>query len=137
LPLAFFAGVRVIALNDTGSTTSLKLRWINQNPFKSVYFAALQMAAELATGILLYQYMSEKTPFSMLLTSTISEYHKKAVGHIYFKCEQGLEVKTFVTNMLKQNDGMSIDIPVNAYNADNELIAAFSFNWSCKKRAGK
>jgi hypothetical protein len=34
------------------NVVSVKHRWINQNPFNSMYFAVQAMAAELATGAL-------------------------------------------------------------------------------------
>ena len=50
LPSAWFCGVRVVAINDTSCTTTVKHRWINQNPFNSMFWAVQGMAAELATG---------------------------------------------------------------------------------------
>jgi len=86
---ANIAGVKLNKLDDKGSETQLKFKWINQNPFRSMYFAAMQMAAELATGLLLFQYIRKETKFSMLLVSVKADYHKKATGTIIYKCEQG------------------------------------------------
>ena len=41
LPLAFLAGVKLKFLNDTQSTVQIKYNYLNKNPFKSIYFAAL------------------------------------------------------------------------------------------------
>jgi hypothetical protein len=51
LPSAFICGVRVATI-DEKQCVSVKHRWINQNPFNSMYFAVQAMAAELATGAL-------------------------------------------------------------------------------------
>ena len=56
LPLAFLAGIKLKSLNDTQSTVQLKYNCLNKNPFKSIYFAALSMAGELASGITTKQY---------------------------------------------------------------------------------
>ena len=133
LPLAFFAGVKLINIDDQGSSTSLKFKWINQNPFHSMYFAAMQMAAELATGLLLFQYRSSATPFSMLLLRVEANYHKKAVGKIIFSCTEGHNVKTYITKLLSGNDGQVISMPVMAHNESGDIIADFIFSWSCKK----
>ena len=56
LPSAFLCGVRVKAINEKQCVVSVKHRWINQNPFNSMYFAVQAMAAELSTGALvMYQ----------------------------------------------------------------------------------
>jgi hypothetical protein len=41
-----------VATIDENNVWYLKHRWINQNPFNSMYFAVQAMAAELATGAL-------------------------------------------------------------------------------------
>ena len=53
LPSAWFCGVRVVAINDTSCTTTVKHRWINQNPFNSMFWAVQGMAAEMPGGLLL------------------------------------------------------------------------------------
>ena len=50
LPLAAFAGLRVRKLDDSGAQVSLPAGWKTQNPFRSTYFAAQAMAAEMSTG---------------------------------------------------------------------------------------
>jgi hypothetical protein len=50
LPSAFIVGVACV--DEKQCVVSVKHRWINQNPFNSMYFAVQAMAAELATGAL-------------------------------------------------------------------------------------
>ena len=52
LPAAYFTGIRVKAIDEKSCTVSVKHRWVNQNPFKSMYWAVQGMAAELSTGAL-------------------------------------------------------------------------------------
>ncbi|MFT4877020.1 MAG: hypothetical protein ACI9AU_000084 [Bacteroidia bacterium] len=132
LPLAFLAGVKLKKIDDNGSITTLWHRWINQNPFKSMYFAAMQMAAELSTGLLLFQYINRDTRFSMLLLNVRANYHKKAIGKITFSCEEGSRVDTFVKDMLANPAGETIELEVKAKNESGDLVADFVFVWSCK-----
>ena len=53
LPSAYFSGVRVKSISDNEAIATVKHQWINQNPFKSLYWATQGMASELSTGILL------------------------------------------------------------------------------------
>ncbi|MFT5055727.1 MAG: hypothetical protein ACI80H_000431 [Pseudoalteromonas distincta] len=132
LPLAFLAGVKLKEIDDNGSITTLRHRWINQNPFRSMYFAAMQMAAELSTGLLLFQYINKDTRFSMLLLNVRANYHKKAVGKITFSCEEGNRVDTYMKNMLANTAGETIELDVKATNESGDLVADFVFVWSCK-----
>lgn len=132
LPLAFLAGVKLKEIDDNGSITTLRHRWINQNPFRSMYFAAMQMAAELSTGLLLFQYINRDTRFSMLLLNVRANYHKKAVGKITFSCEEGNRVDTYMKNMLANTAGETIELDVKATNESGDLVADFVFVWSCK-----
>ncbi len=50
LPLAAFAGLRLRSLDEGGCTVVLPGGWRTQNPFRSTYFAAQAMAAEMSTG---------------------------------------------------------------------------------------
>ena len=53
LPAAFFAGLKVKEITDEKVITVVKYSWFTKNPFRSIYFACLAMAAELSTGLLL------------------------------------------------------------------------------------
>ncbi len=133
LPLAFLAGVKMKKFDDKGTVTSLKYKWINKNPFRSMYFAAMQMAAELNTGLLLFQYLNKKTRFSMLLVSAEANYSKKAIGKITFSCLQGENVDLYISSMLSNAEVQSITLPVVAINEDGDEVAEFKFTSSCRR----
>ena len=79
LPSAWFCGVRVVAINDTSCTTTVKHRWINQNPFNSMFWAVQGMAAELATGaIVIGKIEEEQAKISMLVANNKPNFSKKA-----------------------------------------------------------
>src|ERR1700710_2398497 len=52
LPLALFAGLRVRELDAGRCAVSVPSGWRSTTPFRSTYFAALSMAAEMTTGAL-------------------------------------------------------------------------------------
>ena len=90
LPAAFFAGLRIESLDETKAVVSVKQKWFNKNPFRSIYFAILSMAAELSTGVLGMGNIYKSTPaISMLVTEQRGVFHKKATGKIIFVCEEG------------------------------------------------
>jgi hypothetical protein len=135
LPLAFLAGVKVNKLDDVQCDTLIRFRWINQNPFKSIYFAAMHMAAELSTGLLLIQHMNRDTRFSMLLVETSARFEKKAVGRVLFNCPKAKEVEKHIASVMNNSEGYTIVLPVTATNSKGENVAYFNYTWSCKKRS--
>ncbi|MEX0313178.1 MAG: thioesterase, partial [Allomuricauda sp.] len=50
LPAAWWCGVRLTYIDEQKAVTSVKHRWFNQNPFRSMFWAVQGMAAELSTG---------------------------------------------------------------------------------------
>ena len=54
LPAAYFTGVRVRSITDDFCKVSVRLSWVNQNPFRSMFWAVQGMAAELSTGVFTY-----------------------------------------------------------------------------------
>ena len=55
LPSVWLCGIRVTLLEQSFCEAKVKHRWINQNPFNSMFWAVQGMAAELTTGMLLMQ----------------------------------------------------------------------------------
>lgn len=135
LPSAWFCGVRLKYIDRSKAVVRVKHRWINQNPFKSLYFAVQQMAAELSTGALVMQAIKRHdVPVSMLVIETQSQFHKKATGQINFECHFGQQVIEAVNRSIKENSPQVIDMPVNAYNSEGITVSEFSFKWSIKPK---
>ena len=87
LPVAFLCGVRTKHLDEEQCRVSVKHRWINQNPFNSMFWAVQGMAAELTTGALVMSKIKESgRPISMLVANNNASFTKKATGRIYFIC---------------------------------------------------
>src|ERR1043165_7481237 len=90
LPMAFIAGIRVTELSDERAVTTIRHKWLNQNPFRSMYLACQSMAAEMSTGLLVLNYIYGSSPaVSMLIVRNEAQYFKKAVGKITFTCQEG------------------------------------------------
>ncbi|NBC58887.1 MAG: DUF4442 domain-containing protein [Bacteroidetes bacterium] len=135
LPSAWICGVRLKAIDDTKAQVIVKHRWINQNPFKSLYFAVQNMAAELSTGVLVMQAIkSQNQKVSMLVIEAHSEFFKKATGRIRFECHQGQKVHRTVQQCLRDKSSEQMTLLVKAYNDNNDLVSQFNFKWSIKPK---
>ena len=135
LPLAFLAGVKLKTLNNTHSTVQLKYNYLNKNPFKSIYFAALSMAGELASGILAASFIYKNIPkISMLVVGLKIEFSKKAVGLINFSCNQGKEIQNCINKSLATKEGQTIEIITTATDQEGDVVAIFNVKWSFKSK---
>ena len=78
LPMAWLAGLRLTQLTTTQAAITVRFKFLTQNPFRSIYFACLAMAAELASGIQAMMHVQAGTPVSMLVTGLQGDFTKKA-----------------------------------------------------------
>ena len=135
LPLAWFAGLRLEKLTEEVSMVSMTYGWRNQNPFKSMYFAALNMAGEFAPGslCLVQAEMSEKN-ISFLVTSMEANFYKKAVGKIRFICNDGGNIKAAIQQAIATGEGVELWTSAQGFNAQYEMVAELKTQWSFKMR---
>ena len=133
LPSAFFAGVRLKSVSDNACSSTIKHRWINQNPFGSIYFAVLAMSAELTTGTLVLQKIrNSKQPISMLVTQQKGAFLKKAKGKITFTCSDGKIIDNTLQNTIVSSEGQTFWMESIGKDEQNETVAIFNFEWSIK-----
>ncbi len=137
LPSAFFAGLRIEQLDETQIVISVKQKWFNKNPFHSVYFAILSMAAEISTGLAGFSAIYKRNPpISMLVISNDGKFHKKATGKILFTCRDIAAVHAAVEEAITTGKGVIITCHTTGTNASNEVVAEFNFTWSFKQKSG-
>lgn len=133
LPMAWLAGLKVRRLSTEEAHIGIRYKWLNQNPFKSIYFAALSMAAEMSTGVLVIIYCQDKAMnLSMLVTGTEASYSKKAVGHITFVCQDGQLIYEAVEKAKKSGEGVDFIAKSIGYDEAKNEVAIFHFKWSVK-----
>jgi hypothetical protein len=138
LPLAFFTGLKIDSVSQLHCAVSIKYKWLNKNPFRSIYFASLSMAAELSTGVLCFGNIYKQNPsVSMLVTNMQASFSKKAIGNIVFTCSNGKEVKEAVEMALLKGNGTTIQLLSTGKNEDGEVVAEFHFTWSFKAKSSQ
>ncbi len=136
LPSAWIAGVRVKEIGDKKAVVTAKHRWINQNPFGSMYFAVLAMGAELSTGILVMKKIQESGKnISMLVTHTEADFTKKARGIIRFVCEDGDLIDEKIKRTLETGEGVTFDLHSRGYDEAGDEVCHFTFQWSIKAKS--
>lgn len=136
LPLALIARLRVEHFDDEGASVSVPFNYINKNPFGSVYFAPLSMAAELSSGLLALEAVKNAAkPVSMLVLEMQAEYLKKARSRIVFTCHERSAISEAVQQAILTNEATTFLSRVEGRDEQGELVARFFINWTFKTKS--
>ncbi|RLD53271.1 MAG: thioesterase [Bacteroidetes bacterium] len=135
LPLGLLTGLKVLELDNKKAVVSVPFKYLNKNPFRSVYFAVLSMAAELSSGILALSVLHEiNAPVSMLVLKMKADFLKKAKTKITFSCKDGDKITQAIDKCLESGEGEIIEVQTSGYDINGEKVADFWFTWTFKKK---
>ncbi len=135
LPSAYFTGVRVKEISENSCTTTVKHRWINQNPFNSMFWAVQGMAAELSTGALVMAFIKENDAnVSMLVANNKATFSKKAKGRITFTCNDGAAIKSAIKQTIANGEGQTCWMKATGTDAAGDIVSVFEFEWTVKRK---
>ncbi|HRZ31163.1 MAG TPA: DUF4442 domain-containing protein, partial [Flavobacterium sp.] len=124
LPSAFWCGVRVKSIETNQCVVTVKYRWINQNPFNSMYFAVQAMAAELTTGALvMFQIKKSGQKISMLVANNKGNFSKKATGRITFVCKDGNLIEEAIKKTIETGEGQTFWMKSIGTNEKGEQVS--------------
>jgi Domain of unknown function (DUF4442) len=133
LPSAFICGVRVKTIDATECIVSVKHRWINQNPFQSMYFAVQAMGAELSTGALvMYHIQKSGKKISMLVANNKGNFTKKATGLITFSCKDGHLIEEAIQKTIATGEGQTFWMKSIGMNEQGIQVSEMDFEWSIR-----
>lgn len=135
LPLALVAGLRVVRLDRRVCEVTIPYGWRTTNPFRSTYFAALSMAAEMSTGALglaVVEAAPEKV--SMLIVGMTADFTKKADDLTTFRCEDGDAMADAVVKTLADGEPVKVTTTTVGRNEAGDEVARFTFTWSFKRK---
>jgi hypothetical protein len=133
LPSAFLCGVRTKYIDGTKCVVTVKHRWINQNPFNSMFWAVQGMAAEFSTGALMIAKIKDSGKrVSMLVTSNTATFSKKATGRITFTCNDGHLIDKALKKTIETGEGQTVQMKSIGINEAGVEVSTFVFEWSIK-----
>ena len=135
LPMAFLAGLKLKELSTDSSLVTMKYKYLNKNPFGSIYFACLSMAGELASGILAASIIYDSKPkVSMLVVNLEVSFVKKAIGVINFQCKDGLAMQSVIDSAINSGEGEIFNALTTAIDSQGDVVAEFIISWSFKAK---
>lgn len=133
LPSAWWCGVRLRHLDEKKAIVTVKYKWFNQNPFKSMFWAVQGMAAELSTGAMMINQIKESgRKISMLVANNNANFSKKATGKITFTCEDGHLIKEALDKAIATGEGQTIWMKSVGVNTDGVVVSTFNFEWTVR-----
>lgn len=138
LPLAAFAGLRVVRLDEKACSVRLPGGWRTRNPFGSTYFAAQAMAAEMSTGAP-GLVLREDAPsgVSMLVLGVRASYGRRLTGTGTFTCEDVSTIRAAIEQAAASDAPQVVSARSIGRNAEGEAVAEFVVDWSFKRRVGR
>jgi hypothetical protein len=135
LPSAYISGVRVKHISTATCTVSVRHRWINQNPFNSMYFAVQAMAAELSTGALVMLHIKNSgKKISMLVANNKGNFSKKAKGRITFTCNDGNLIEDAIAKTIATGEGQTFWMKSIGIDEKGDQVSEMDFEWSVRAK---
>lgn len=131
LPSVWWCGIRVKQIDNEYCVAKVKHRWINQNPFRSMFWAVQGMAAELTTGVLVMKAIAQSgRKISMLVLHNRASFTKKARGMLTFDCNQGELVNQTIAQLVKSGKPQTFWLKASGIDPQGDIVSSFEFEWT-------
>lgn len=133
IPLIGYVRPKLEEIDDHKAVLSIRLRRRTKNHLKSMYFGALAVGADVAAGLHAF-YFSERLHVrpSFAFKSMKADFHKRAMGTVWFTCEDGQKVRQVVETAKDSGERQNAFVTVTARTADGEVVAVFAMEISVK-----
>jgi hypothetical protein len=136
LPVGLLTGLKLKEVTAEKAVVCIKYQWINKNPFHSIYFGCLAMAAELASGTLgLVHTMGLKPNVSVLVVHMEADFVKKGRGRVYFTCADGALIAKAVQEAKQTGEPTRVVATSVGLDENGKEIATFRITWSFKAKS--
>lgn len=135
LPMGLLAGLKIQELTAHQTTVSVPFKYLNKNPFKSIYFAVQSMAAELSTATACMIAVHGHNPsVAFIIVDLKANFLKKANGRTYFTCQDNANAFEAVRQCMESGESATARFKTVGKLADGTVVSEFEFTWSFKQR---
>ncbi len=136
LPMGLIAGMKLRTIEPDKCVTSVPFKWLNKNPFKSVYFAVQAMAAELSTATpCLLAVRGYKPSVAFIIVDMKAHFFKKATDSVTFTCMEGSKAFDAVEKAITTSEAQIVTFKTVGKMDDGTVVSEFEFTWSFKQRS--
>lgn len=128
VPLLFFCTPKILNLDKT-SKVQIPLNWVTKNHYRSMYFGALCMGAELAVALpLLEQMFLRKRKVNFIFKDFKADFTKRADTDVIFEFANVKEILDLVDECEKQNTRLTQNYQGRAYSSKNPEVVFMTFD---------
>jgi hypothetical protein len=136
LPMGLLSGLRVRSIDENKTVVSVPFKYLNKNPFRSIYFAVQAMAAEMSTATsCLLAVQGHKPSVAFIIVDLKAEFTKKATGRVYFTCEDNQKAFEAVKKCIETGEATQAAFKTVGRMKDGTEVSSFTFTWSFKQRS--
>ena len=131
MPAARFVGLRLDRIDDEACITSIPGGWRSQNPFKTMYWDAQGMGAELATGAAPFA-MSRAMPekLRMFVVGAEATFSKRAKGRIKFTCDEVSAARNAIEQSRVSGESVECDLRSIGRDSSGGVVSEWVFKWN-------
>ncbi|MCX6181780.1 MAG: DUF4442 domain-containing protein [Bacteroidetes bacterium] len=138
VPAVAIAGIRIKSLSGDKCTATVPFKFLNKNPFKSMYFAVQAMAAEISTAIpAMLAIEKHDESFAMLVVEVKAEFFKKGISKVTFTCQNGPDFSAALEKSIQSKQPVTVMAKTVGTMSDGTVVSEFYFTWSFKAREKK
>ena len=135
LPLGACAGLSLESLDESSCVVALPGGWRTQNPFRSTYFAAQLMAAEMSTGApALVLVEGAPASVAMLLREVRAVYTKRIQGRSRYVFSDLAGMRAVVERAAQSGESETYTGRSIGHGPDGVPASEFELTWSFKRR---
>ena len=135
VPMVALAGIRVKSLNAKRCEATVPFKFLNKNPFKSMYFAVQAMAAEISTAVpAMVAIEKYNESVAMLVVESKAEFFKKGVSKVTFTCDAGPLYAAALEKSIQTKEPITVVAKTVGTMSDGTIVSEFYFTWSFKVR---
>ena len=136
VPLIFFVSPKVIEMSDTKCEIKIPLNRKTKNHLNSMYFGVLCTGADISGGLIaMNEIQKSKKKIALSFKDFHADFLKRATGDVHFICNEGIEIKKFVEEVIASKERMNLPVHIDAIvpsKPEDGVVAKFTLTLSLK-----
>jgi acyl-coenzyme A thioesterase PaaI-like protein len=133
IPMIGYCRPRIADWSPESVRVRIPLRRRTRNHFKSMYFGALMVGADLTAGLHAYAYSLEKGwKVSFAFKSSSAEFLRRPDKNVFFEMDQGREVEALLEKSQASGERHHMGVPIAAYDEEGTRVAEFVLELSVR-----
>lgn len=136
VPLILYCMPQVQRVDQDACVIAVPLTWRTRNHYKSMYFGVLAIGADMTAGLLAMNLtQNSDKAVGLLFKDFKADFHKRAMGDVVFRCDDGALVRQMVDRVLASPERVNETVTVLAHcpSDHNALVATMRLTLSLKQ----